>query len=121
VCVVRESPERIRARLGSRPTEVFWLTNIGRGPSVRPADLEGAWAFLTRKLLEEHVTAFFLEGIEYLVRLHGVDAVLTGLVQLDRLAREHDARIWVYLAPALLLPADLERFQSTFGSGAKSS
>jgi len=117
VCVVRESPERIRARVGSRPIEVFWLTNIGRGPALRPADLEAAWAFLSRKLLGERVTAFFLEGIEYLVRLHGADVVLNGLVQFDRLARENDARIWVYLAPALMKPADLERFRSTFGSG----
>jgi hypothetical protein len=116
VCVVRESPERIRARVGSRPIEVFWLTNIGRGPSLRPSDLEGAWAFLSRKLLEEHVTAFFLEGIEYLVRLHGAEAVLTGLVQFDRLARENDARIWVCLAPSLMMPNDLERFRSTFGA-----
>lgn len=117
VCVVRESPERIRARVGSRPIEVFWLSNIGRGPSLRPSELEGAWAFLGRKLLEEGVTAFFLEGIEYLVRLHGADAVLTGLVQFDRLARENDARIWVCLAPSLMKPGDLERFRSTFGGG----
>jgi len=121
VCVVRESPERIRARVGSRPIEVFWLTNIGRGPSLRPSDLEGAWAFLGRKLLEEHVTAFFLEGIEYLVRLHGAEAVLTGLVQFDRLARENDARIWVCLAPSLMKPNDLERFRSTFGGEPTSS
>ncbi|MGD0588239.1 MAG: class I tRNA ligase family protein [Thermoplasmata archaeon] len=115
VCVVRESPERIRARVGSRPVEVFWLTNIGRGPALRPSDLEGAWSFLTRKLLEEQVTAFFLEGVEYLVRLHGADVVLTGLVQFDRLARENDARIWVYLAPSLMKTEDLERFRATFG------
>jgi uncharacterized protein DUF835 len=117
VCVVRESPERIRARVGSRPIEVFWLTNIGRGPALRPSDLEGAFAFLARKLLEERVTAFFLEGIEYLVRLHGADAVLNGLVEFDRLARENDARIWVCIAPALMKPDDLERFRSTFGGG----
>ena len=70
---------------------------------------------LSRKLLEEHSTAFFLEGIEYLVRIHGADAVLTGLVQFDRLARENDARVWVYLTPALMKPADIERFQATFG------
>jgi hypothetical protein len=115
VCVVRESPERIRARVGSRPIEVYWLTNISRGPSLRPSDLAGVWSFLGRKLLEEHVTAFFLEGIEYLERLHGAEAVLTGLVQFDRLARENGARIWVCLAPSLMKPSDLERFRSTFG------
>jgi hypothetical protein len=120
VCVVRESPERIRARVGPRPIEVLWLTNIGRGPALRPSDLEGAWAFLTRKLVEEHVTAFFLEGIEYLVRLHGADAVLNGLVEFDRLARENDARIWVCLTPALMKAADFERFRATFGGGPSS-
>ena len=117
VCVVRESPERIRARVGSRPIEVYWLSNIGRGPSIRPADLEGLWALLNRKAVDEHATAFFLEGIEYLVRIHGADAVLTGLVQFDHIARENDARIWVCLTPALMKPADIERFRSTFGSG----
>lgn len=121
VCVVRESPERIRARVGSRPIEVFWLSNVGRGPALRPSDLEGAFAFLSRKLLEERVTAFFFEGIEYLVRLHGADAVLNGLVEFDRLARENDARIWVCLAPALMKSSDLERFQATFGAGRSSS
>ena len=120
VCVVREPPERIRTRVGSRPIEVYWLSNLGRGPSLRPADLPGLWAFLTRMLSEEHATAFFLEGIEYLVRLHGTDAVLTGLVELDRLARENDARIWLCLTPALLKPADLERFRATFGTSAGS-
>ena len=117
VCVVRESPERIRVRVGSRPIEVIWLSNIGRGPSLRPADLEGLWTLLSRKLTEGRATAFFLEGIEYLVRLHGSDAVLAGLVEFDRLAREHDARVWVCLTPALMKPADIDRFRETFGSG----
>jgi hypothetical protein len=121
VCVVRESPERIRARVGSRPIEVIWLTNIGRGPALRPSDLDGVWSFLCRKLFEERVTAFFLEGIEYLVRLHGADAVLTGLVEFDRLARENDARVWVFLAPALMKPADIDRFRGTFGGGPAAS
>jgi len=115
VCVVRESPERIRARVGSRPIEVLWLSNIGRGPALRPTDLEGVWTFLNRKLTEERVTAFFLEGIEYLVRLHGADTVLSGLVQFDRLARENDARVWVCLTPALMKASDFERFRETFG------
>ena len=115
VCVVRETPERIRARVGSRPIEVYWISNIGRGPSLRPADLDGLWALLRRKLVDDHDTAFFFEGIEYLVRLHGVDAVLTGMVEFDRLARENDARVWVYLTPALMKPSDIDRFRSTFG------
>lgn len=117
VCLVRESPERIRARVGSRPVEVYWLTNIGRGPALRPSDLEGMWNFLARKIAEERVTVFFLEGIEYLVRLHGPDAVLNGLVGFDRLARDGDARIWVYFTPSLMKPDDLERFRATFGAG----
>jgi len=120
VCVVRESPERIRARVGPRPIEVFWLSNIGRGPSLRPADLEGLWTVLSRKLREERATAFFLEGMEYLIRIHGADAVLTGLVEFDRLARENDARVWVCLTPALMKPSDLDRFRATFGPGPSS-
>jgi len=111
---VRDSPERVRAYIGSRPVEIRWLTNIGRGLTLKPTDLDGFAAFLTHAVSAGHVTAFFVEGIEYLVRLHGLDRVLAQMSALDRLAREHSARIWMPLNPKLLSPAELDRFVATF-------
>jgi hypothetical protein len=116
VCIVRESPERITAHVGSRPVEVYWLTNLGRGKTVKPNDLPGLLNFLTRALEEDRVMAFFLEGIEYLVRIHGAEALLARLAEFDRLAREHDARIWVHVTADLLAASDLERILAAFGT-----
>jgi hypothetical protein len=109
LCMVRESPERIAAQVGPRPVAVYWLTNLGRGKTLRPSDLPGIFALLGRSIEEDHVTAQFLEGIEYLVRIHGVDEVAGRLTELDGVAKRSDARIWVHLTPTLLRPHDLER------------
>lgn len=120
ICVVRDSPERIRAYVGSRPVEIRWLTNIGRGPTLKPTDLDGFSAFLAHAVSAEHVTAFFLEGVEYLVRLHGLERVVDRMAAFDRLAREHAARVWMPLNPKLLSGPELERFVARFGSAAGS-
>jgi hypothetical protein len=118
ICVVRDSPERVRAYIGSRPVEIRWLTNIGRGPTLKPTDLDGLSAFLSHAISNGQVTAFFLEGVEYLVRLHGIGRVLERMIALDQLAREHSARIWLPLNPKLLSAPELDRFVSTFPSAA---
>ncbi len=118
ICVVRDSPERIRAYVGSRPVEIRWLTNIGRGPTLKPTDLDGFSAFLAHAVSAEHVTAFFLEGVEYLVRLHGLERVVDRMAAFDRLAREHAARVWMPLNPKLLSGPELERFVARFGAAA---
>lgn len=109
LCLVRESPARIAAQVGPRPVDVYWLTNLGRGKTLRPSDVSGIFAMLGRAVRDEHVTALFLEGIEYLVRIHGVDELVDRLTELDGLAKTHDARVWVHLTPDLLRPHDLER------------
>jgi len=115
LCVVRESPERIAAQVGSRPVDVYWLTNLGRGKTLKPNDLPGLLSFLARALEEDHVMAFFLEGIEYLVRIHGAEALIDRLTQFDRIAREHDVRVWMHVTPDLLAASDLERIVAAFG------
>jgi tRNA synthetases class I (I, L, M and V)/Protein of unknown function (DUF835)/Anticodon-binding domain of tRNA ligase len=121
ICVVRDSPERVRAYVGTRPVEIRWLTNIGRGPTLKPTDLEGFSAFLAHAISTSHATALFLEGIEYLVRLHGLELVVQHIVALDQLARAHSARVWVPLNPKLLSSLELDRFVSMFGARAPSS
>ncbi len=115
VCVVRDSPERVRAYAGPRPVEIRWLTNIGRGATLKPTDLEGFAAFLAHSVSQGRATVFFLEGIEYLIRLHGLDRMIAQLTVFDELARAHSARVWLHLNPKLLSPAELERFVATFG------
>jgi Protein of unknown function (DUF835) len=112
VCVVRESPERIAAQVGARPVDIYWLSNLGRGRTLKPNDLNGFSEFLTRQLREENVTIFFLEGIEYLVRIHGIDATLERLVEFGRRAQEQEARVWVHVTPDLLKSSDLERIEA---------
>jgi len=116
VCLVRESPERVTAQVGPRPVDVYWLTNLGRGKTLRPSDLPGIFALLQRAVDQDHVTALFLEGIEYLVRLHGVEELIDRLSDLDRRARSHDARVWVHLTPDLLRAPDLKRITASLGS-----
>ena len=117
LCVVRDSPERIRAHVGARPVTILWLSNLGGKSSVKPNDLDGLARTLARALSEEHTTAFFLEGLEYLVRLHGVDKLLDRLGEFDTAARAADARVWVPLNPDLLSTGDLERFSARFPAG----
>ncbi len=117
ICLVRDSPERVAAQVRPRPVDVYWMTNLGRGKTVRPSDLAGIFALLDRSIGEEHVTALFLEGVEYLVRIHGIEELVGRLASLDERARAHDARVWVHLTPDLLRPVDLERITGQFGAG----
>jgi hypothetical protein len=116
LCLVRESPERVSAQVRPRPVDVYWLTNLGRGKTVRPSDLPGIFDLLSRAISDEHVTALFVEGVEYLVRIHGIEEILGRIAQLDDEAHRHDARIWVHLTPDLLRPADLDRIVLSFGT-----
>ncbi len=110
----RESPERLRTHIGPRPAEVYWLTNLGRGLTIKPNDLPAYGAFLEASVERDRVTAFFLEGIEYLVRLHGIDRMVELLAAFHRQAVAHEARVWVCVHPNLMAPADVERLVGAF-------
>jgi hypothetical protein len=117
MCIVRESPDRLRAHVGPRPVEIYWLTNIGRGLTIRPNDLDAYSTFLRKAVEQDRVTAVFLEGIEYLTRVHGTERVIERLAAFHVEAQAHNARVWVYLHPDLIPPADLALFAAAFGSG----
>ncbi|HYA11055.1 MAG TPA: DUF835 domain-containing protein [Thermoplasmata archaeon] len=108
LAIVRELPERIRTLVGPRPVAVYWLSNLARDRTVRPDDLPGLTALVRQGVEANGITAVFLEGVEYLTRIHGSAAVVGLLKELDHVAREHDARAWLHLTPGLLPPADLE-------------
>jgi hypothetical protein len=116
LCLSREFPERRRALLGPRDVEVVWLSNVGKGSAVRPGDLAALTSILTKALSERDVTAVFVEGGEYLVRLHGVAAVAALLKQLDGIAVERSARVWVPINPALMAAGDVEALTAAVAS-----
>lgn len=105
ICVTREFPDRLRAFLGTRDVEVFWLSNVGRDRAIRPADLDGLQELLRRLLGERSVTAVYLDGIEYLLRIHGVERTRAFLLTLESELRVRDARAWIPVNPALVDPA----------------
>ncbi len=109
IAIVRELPERIRVHVGPRPVDVYWLTNLDRPRTLRPTDLPALTSRLVRALDEEGVTAIFLEGIEYLARVHGIDRASEFLSTLDRAARARLARVWLHVTPGLLPEAELDR------------
>ena len=109
IALVRELPERIRVHVGPRPVDVLWMTNLERPRTIRPNDLGAVALRLQTAFSREGVSAVFLEGVEYLVRLHGIDRVCEFLRAVDALAREAGARVWVHVTPYLLPEADLDR------------
>jgi hypothetical protein len=115
LAIVREGPERIRTLVGPRPVAVYWLSNLTRERTLRPADLSGLASLLRKEIEANAITAVFLEGVEYLTRIHGTTAVVEVLKELDRLAREHDARAWLHLTPGLLSAAELEHIVRDLG------
>jgi hypothetical protein len=108
LCLSREFPERRRALLGPRDVEVVWLSNVGKGTSVRPADLAALTTLLTTALTDRGVTAIFVEGGEYLVRIHGAGPIADLLRTLNAEAEARGARIWLPINPALMPTGDVE-------------
>ncbi|MFY9716342.1 MAG: DUF835 domain-containing protein, partial [Thermoplasmata archaeon] len=121
IAFVRELPERIRVHIGPRPVEVYWLTNLDRPRTVRPSDLPALVQRVHSALDEDGVTAIFLEGIEYLVGVHGVERVSDFLREIDADARHQVARIWVHITPSLLSEADLDRLLAAIAGPSASS
>lgn len=112
LAIVRELPDRIRAHVGPRPVEVLWLSNLDRPMTLRPSDLDDIERRVRRAFDEEGVTAVFLEGVEYLVRIHGVEKVAAFLRATNAAARARLARVWLHVTPGLLTASDLERIEA---------
>jgi len=115
VAVVREMPDRIQAHVGPRPVAVYWLTNLARDRALKPNDLAVVFDRLNRSIDAEGVTAVFLEGVEYLVRIHGIDRIVRFLAELDASLKAHDARGWLHLTPSLLPESDVDRILTGLG------
>ncbi|MCI4351727.1 MAG: DUF835 domain-containing protein, partial [Thermoplasmata archaeon] len=118
ICLSREFPFRLRALLGPRNVEVIWLSNAGRDNAMRPGELGPIEERLRAAVRDLGVTAVYLESLEYLIRLHGPEKIQTYLVELDGLARQQRARIFVPVNPSLIDPAVLDALRTRFPASA---
>lgn len=114
LCVSREFPDRLRASLGTRRVEVIWLSNVGREGSLRPGDLEAISDLFQAALESRAVAAIYLDGLEYLVRLHSLEKTLQFLSTLEARASQHQARVWIPLNVALVDPGTVEAIRGRF-------
>jgi hypothetical protein len=101
--------------VGPRPVVVYWLTNLVRERTLKPNDLNAVADRLAQSLQTEGVTAAFLEGIEYLVRIHGIDRIVEFLREFDVRLRTHEARGWLHLTPSLIPESDVSRILAGLG------
>ncbi len=117
LCLSREFPERLRAALGSRNVRVVWLSNVGREGSVRPGDLETLRALFRTFLGGGPGRTAYIEGVEYLVRIHGSARTIDFLHELDALASESGGRLILPVNPALMDPSASDRLTAEFRAG----
>jgi hypothetical protein len=120
ICVSREFPDRLRAYLGPRAVEVYWLSNVGREGSIRPGDLDAIAELFQSALETRGVGAIYLDGLEYLVRLHTMEKTLAFLDALHQRALAHDARVWIPLNEALIDPNAADTIRQRFRAHATS-
>ncbi len=118
LCISREFPDRLRARLGARDVTVLWLSNAGREGTVRPTDLATLESTVTSTVEEQKLLAIYLESVEYLARVNSFDRLLEFLRAIDRLSRERGLRAWVPLNPLLMAAQDVERLRAEFPEAA---
>jgi tRNA synthetases class I (I, L, M and V)/Protein of unknown function (DUF835)/Anticodon-binding domain of tRNA ligase len=114
LCLSREFPERLRTHLGSRNVRIVWLSNVGREGSVRPGDLDSLRALFRGFLEGGPGRAAYIEGVEYLVRIHGTARTLDFLHELHALAIESGARLFLPVNPALMDPSGADRLTAEF-------
>ncbi|MGA7923220.1 MAG: DUF835 domain-containing protein [Thermoplasmata archaeon] len=113
LCLSRELPERMRAFLGPRDVEVYWVSNLGRSDSVSPGNIEQLRSLFRKAIEERQVRAVYLEGVEYLVMVQSVDRALDWLTELDALARDREVRVWVPVNPQLVRESVLARLEQS--------
>ncbi len=117
LCLSRDFPDRLRASLGPRAVEVVWLSNVRREGSFPPTDLAALTELFRRAFGERGVEAAYLEGVEYLVRIHTAERTAAFLEGLADMARHQGARILVPVNPDLVDPTTFARLHEAFPSG----
>lgn len=120
VCVSREFPFRLRTLLGSRNVELLWLSNAGRDNAIKPGDLDAILARLNESI-EGGASVVYLDGIEYLLRVHGGEKLLKALQALDASTRERKSLMLIPVNPALLDAAVVSSLRDSFGASGSST
>jgi hypothetical protein len=116
LCLTRLSPE-IRSRAIDRPdVELVWLANTKGAavPTIRPGSLGEIQDRVRSAILERKVEAVFVDGVEYLALIHGLEPLLHALAILDDIAQAHHARIIVPLNPGLMDETEYGRVSGLF-------
>ena len=114
LCLSRDFPERLRSALGPRPVRVVWLSNVSREGAIRPGDLDALRALFQEFLSGTGPRVAFIEGIEYLLRIHGLPRTVDLLTALHDGAVAQGIRVWLPLNPALLDPSSQEELVARF-------
>lgn len=80
--ITRTYPQKIREKLAEPEVPILWLSNVGKGNTVRPKDLEKL-SLAVEQFLAREKGVVLLDGIEYLVTNNNFLTVLR-LVQAIR-------------------------------------
>ena len=114
LCITREYPDRVRARLALRSSRLYWLADAPGTDRLNPKAIAGL-----AKLIEDFVQAnpggavVLLDGLEYLIHGNGFDHVLTLVEHLNEFVMTRNAVLLLPVSPKALERqqlALLERF-----------
>ncbi len=64
--ITRQYPRKVSMRYGLEDIEMVWLSNVDRGNSIRPKNLE-KFSLLVERFLNEERGVILLNGIDYLI------------------------------------------------------
>jgi hypothetical protein len=117
--VTRLSPELRRRSIDRPDVELVWLSNTKDAPvpTIRPGNLRDLETRVLTAMIEGHVTAVFIDGIEYLALIHGMADLMLSLHVLDEVARAHHAAIQVPLNSALMDESEYAYLAGAFEHG----
>ncbi|MCI4323323.1 MAG: class I tRNA ligase family protein [Thermoplasmata archaeon] len=108
-------PKEIQGAGGGGPgLRSIFLTTTDKPDAIRPSNLPALAAAIKRAIEEEHVGVIVIEEVEYLVVRNGSDSVLALLDQVNTLAKENGARVWMPLMPELMHADVAEKFTAQF-------
>jgi hypothetical protein len=114
LCFSRETPARMRTFLGPRDVDIVWISNLGQQESLSPSNVDGLRALLRQEIEERGVSVVYIESFEYLIAVQSVDRAVTWLNELDELAKQHTARVWVPLNPGLVIQPVYDQLLAAF-------
>ncbi len=102
LCITRQSPVKIRQRLGLEKTPMIWLNAsdvVANENCIKPDNLSGLGATLSKFLAEADNGFILIDGIEYLVARNGFETVLKFIHFLNDKTMVSNSSILIVLDP----------------------